>query len=69
MNPTQPNKSPSPRKQPRPPAPNKQNADAELPDDRDTAQEAVHETGSAQDRDHTIRRGDNNTGVMKEFPT
>jgi len=68
MNPTQQNKVPSRGKQARPTA-ETQNADAELPDDRDTAQEAVHESASAQDRDHSIRSGDNTTGVTKEFPT
>jgi len=66
MNSTQQNKGPSRRSQPDPDA---KQADGELPDDRDTAEEAVHESRTAQDRDHTIRRGDNTTGVMKEFPT
>jgi hypothetical protein len=69
MNSTQPNKAPSGNKQPQPSAPSTQNADAELPDDRDTAEETVHESRTSQDRDHTIRRGDNTTGVTKEFPT
>ena len=67
MNPTQQNKVPSRRDQP--PSPQPQRADDEVPDDRDTAEEATHESRTAQDRDHTIRRGDNSTGVMKEFPT
>ena len=65
MNPTPQSKVPSPRNQPA----NPKNPDAELPDDRDTAQEVVHESRTSQDRDHTIRRGDNTTGVTKEFPT
>lgn len=69
MNSTQQNKVPSPRKQPSQPVPDAQRADDEPPDDRDTAEEVVHESRTAQDRDHTIRRGDHTTGVTKEFPT
>jgi len=68
MNPTQQNKVPS-RRQPNRPDPDAQSADGELPDDRDTAEEAINESRTAQDRDHTIRRGDSTTGVTKEFPT
>jgi len=66
MSSTQRNKVPSPRN---PPDPDAQRADTELPDDRDTAEEVIHESRTAQDRDHTIRRGDDNTGITKEFPT
>jgi|GEM_PF-2989521 len=68
MNPTQQNKVPS-RRQPNRPDPDARSADGELPDDRDTAEESINESRTAQDRDHTIRRGDNTTGVTKEFPT
>lgn len=67
MNSTQQNKVPSRRNQPSSPHP--QQADSELPDDRDTAEEAINQSRTAQDREHTIRRGDNTTGVTKEFPT
>ena len=66
MSSTQRNKVPSRNN---PPDPDAQRADGELPDDRDTAEEVIHESRTAQDRDHTIRRGDDNTGVTKEFPT
>ncbi|HEY4184851.1 MAG TPA: hypothetical protein VGP07_07255 [Polyangia bacterium] len=64
MNPTQRNKVPSPRT-----GSSRGKPDPELPDDRDTAEEVIHESRTSQDRDHTIRRGDNTTGVTKEFPT
>jgi hypothetical protein len=66
MNPTQPNKVPSPRPQT---GSSSRKPDAEPADDRDTAEEVIHESRTSQDRDHTIRRGDNTTGVTKEFPT
>jgi len=66
MSSTQRNKVPSRSNRPDPDA---QSADGELPDDRDTAEEVIHESRTAQDRDHTIRRADDNTSVTKEFPT
>ena len=35
----------------------------------DEAEEVRSGSQTAQDRDHTIRGGDNRTGPMKEFPT
>ena len=35
----------------------------------DEAEEVRTGSQTAQDRDHTIRGGDNRTGPMKEFPT
>jgi hypothetical protein len=68
MNSNQQNKVPS-RRQPNQPDPDAQRAGTEEPDDRDTAEEVIHESRTAQDREHTIRRGDSTTSVTKEFPT
>ena len=38
-------------------------------DPADSAEEVRSGSQTAQDRDHTIRGGDNKTGPMKEFPT
>jgi hypothetical protein len=68
MNPTQqdrrtPGKAPKTEHsvQPRP--------EPEQEDDAPSAEEARHGSQTAQDREHTIRRGDNVTTQTKEFPT
>jgi hypothetical protein len=67
MNPTQQDKRTPGRKapktersvQPRP----------EQEDEASSAEEVRHGSQTAQDREHTIRRGDNVTSQTKEFPT
>ena len=38
-------------------------------DPADDAEQVRSDSQTAQDRDHTIRGGDDRTGPMKEFPT
>ena len=48
------------------PAPSKQ---TERPTDDDSPEEIREGSQTAQDREHTNRGGDDQTGPMKEFPT
>jgi hypothetical protein len=52
----------------RQPQPDEKQGD-EIEHDNEDAEHIRSGSQTAQDRDHTIRGGDNHTGPMKEFPT
>jgi hypothetical protein len=57
----------APRAQPNRPQPPRHDPDRHFEEDEPETVRSSSQT--AQDRDHTIRGGDNQTGPMKEFPT
>jgi hypothetical protein len=68
MNPTRQDRNTDPGRQ----EPEKRNANPQSPqpeDERESTEEIRHNSRTAQDREHTIRRGDNVTTQTKEFPT
>jgi len=73
MNPTRQDRSKDPGRQaptrnPSPPTPSAE-PQKQPEDEWESADEIRHNSRTAQDRDHTIRRGDNVTTQTKEFPT
>jgi len=69
MNPTRQDRNTDPRRQ----EPEKRNANpsqSPQPEDEwESTEDIRHNSRTAQDREHTIRRGDNVTTQTKEFPT
>ena len=68
MNPTRQDRNTDPRRE----EPEKRNANPQSPqpeDEWESTEEIRHNSRTAQDREHTIRRGDNVTTQTKEFPT
>ena len=70
MNPTRQDRPKAPERQ-APPArsPSSPTPSSEPEDEWESAEEIRQNSRTAQDRDHTIRRGDNVTTQTKEFPT
>ena len=70
MNPTRQDNSKKPsRREPPKQNPMPSPPAAEPEDQWESAEEIRHNSRTAQDREHTIRRGDNVTTQTKEFPT
>jgi hypothetical protein len=57
----------APQAQPNHPQPHRHDPDRHFEEDEPETVRSSSQT--AQDRDHTIRGGDNQTGPTKEFPT
>lgn len=71
MNSTRQDKSEAPGRRPQPSkgSPNPGQPSPEPEDQWESAEEIRQNSRTSQDRDHTIRRGDNVTTQTKEFPT